>query len=103
MQSVLKLVATFFFGSSALNRAQPQPSPQRWLSGKRPLESLIITNQTFVSVDQLDSPVVSLAASALVISLTSTAPSGNLPSRRYASIASGLVYTLCISKTGLSS
>src|SRR6516164_11618268 len=102
MQSVLKLVATFFFGSFASNSPQPQPSPHRSLPGNRPFESLIITNQILVFVDQLDCPVVSLSEPTLFISLTSTAPSGNLPSRRYAPTSSAGAYTSCISWTGWS-
>src|SRR6516162_3074055 len=84
LQSVLKLVATFFFGSFASKSAQPQPSPQRSLPGNRPFASLTITNQTLMFVTQLDCPVVSLSEPTSQISFTSTAPSGNLPSRWYA-------------------
>src|SRR6516225_1853554 len=80
-QSVLKLVATFRFGSFASNSAQPQPSPHRSFLGKRPFASLIITNQLLTPVDQLGCPVVRSCEPTLVISFTRTAPSGNLPSR----------------------
>ena len=43
LQSVLKSVARLRAGSFALNKAQPDPFPYRWLLGSRPFESLIIT------------------------------------------------------------
>src|SRR5271165_2180627 len=70
-------------------QGQPQPSPHRSLPGNRPFESLTITNQTLMSVDQADCPVVSFSELTWVISFTSTAPSGNFPSRRYSRTSSG--------------
>src|SRR5262249_17955024 len=85
----------------ASNNAHPHPSPHRSFLGNRPFESLTITNQILMSLVQVDCPVVSSSDPTLVMSFTSTAPSGNLPSRRYAWMSSGREYTLCISLTGL--
>src|SRR5262249_3450524 len=101
LQSLFQSVATFFFGSFASNSAQPQPSPHRSFLGNRPLASLIITNQILTSVARVACPVVSLSEPTPVTSLTSTAPSGNLLSRRYAWISSGRAYTPGSSSTGL--
>src|SRR5262245_56073499 len=81
MQSVLKSVATFRFGSFASNNAQPHPSPHRSFLGNRPFESLTITNQILMSLVQVDCPVVSFSEPTVVTSFTRMAPSGNLPSR----------------------
>src|SRR5262249_689343 len=83
LQSVLKSVATFFFGSFASNKAHPHPSPHRSFLGNRPFESLTITNQILMSLVQVDCPVVSFSEPTVVTSFTRMAPSGNLPSRRY--------------------
>src|SRR5262249_31342019 len=91
--------------ASRLLRLEQGPTPAvapQVVAGNRPFESLIITNQILMSVVQWDSPVVSFAEPTWVTSFTSTAPSGNLPSRRYARTSSGRAYTTCISSSGLS-